>query len=135
VTILPQGTIPRGRAFFDPELKGRWGAARLAAEAKVPVVPIGLWGTEQVWPRSERLPQMWNVIHPPTVRIRVGPAVDLKLRSPQADTRRIMAAIVDLLPPEARRQREPTAEELARSFPPGHHGDGEGEADRRPGED
>jgi putative phosphoserine phosphatase / 1-acylglycerol-3-phosphate O-acyltransferase len=26
VAIMPQGTIPRGRAFFEPELKGRWGA-------------------------------------------------------------------------------------------------------------
>ena len=31
VAIMPQGTIPRGQAFFDTELKGRWGAARLAA--------------------------------------------------------------------------------------------------------
>ncbi len=30
VALMPQGTIPRGPAFFDPELKGRWGAARLA---------------------------------------------------------------------------------------------------------
>ena len=135
VAILPQGTIPRGRAFFDPELKGRWGAARLAAETKVPVVPIGLWGTEEVWPRCDRVPRLWNVTHPPTVRVRVGPAVELKLRSPQADTRRIMAAIVDLLPPEARLRREPTPEELARAFPPGHHGDDDGEVTRRPGED
>jgi putative phosphoserine phosphatase/1-acylglycerol-3-phosphate O-acyltransferase len=135
VAILPQGTIPRGRAFFDPELKGRWGAARLAAETKVPVVPIGLWGTEDVWPRSERVPRIWNVTHPPTVRARVGPPVELKLRSPQADTRRIMAAIVDQLPPEAREHREPTPEELARTFPAGHRGDDEGEATRRPGED
>ena len=26
VGIFPEGTIPRGPAFFDPELKGRWGA-------------------------------------------------------------------------------------------------------------
>jgi hypothetical protein len=32
-----------------------------------------------------------------------------------------MAAIVDLLPPEARRRHEPTTEELARTYPPGHH--------------
>jgi putative phosphoserine phosphatase/1-acylglycerol-3-phosphate O-acyltransferase len=121
VAILPQGTIPRGPAFFDPELKGRWGAARLAAETKVPVVPIGLWGTEKVWPRSERLPRIWNVTNPPTVTIRVGDPVELKHRSAQADTRRIMAAIVDLLPPEARGRREPTAEELARTYPPRHH--------------
>jgi len=121
VAILPQGTIPRGPAFFDPELKGRWGAARLAAETKVPVVPIGLWGTEKVWPRSERLPRIWNVTSPPTVTIRVGDPVELKYRSAQADTRRIMAAIVDLLPPEAWCRHEPTTEELARTYPPGHH--------------
>ncbi|HET6953217.1 MAG TPA: HAD-IB family hydrolase [Acidimicrobiales bacterium] len=140
VAILPQGTIPRGRAFFDPELKGRWGAARLAAETGVPVIPIGLWRTEAVWPRSERLPRMWNVVHPPTVRVRVGEPVDLKLRSPGADTRRIMAAIADLLPPEGRRPHDPTPEELARTHPPGHAGgdDGDGddrEGERRPGED
>ena len=134
VAILPQGTIPRGRAFFDPELKGRWGAARLAAQAKVPVVPIGLWGTEEVWPRADRVPRVWNLTHPPTVRVRVGQPVPLKLRSAEADTRRIMAAISALLPPEARRDRAPTAEELARTYPPGHSGDGD-ERGRRPGED
>jgi len=55
VTLMPQGTIPRGRAFFDPVLKGRWGAARLAALTGAPVIPVGLWGTERVWPRSSRL--------------------------------------------------------------------------------
>ncbi len=34
VALMPQGTIPRGRAFFEPELKGRWGAAKLAALSK-----------------------------------------------------------------------------------------------------
>ena len=99
VAIMPQGTIPRGDAFFDPQLKGRPGAARLAAETRAAVVPIGVWGTEHVWPRSERLPRMWNVVHPPTVSVRVGEPVELKYRSPQADTRRIMAAITGLLPP------------------------------------
>jgi putative phosphoserine phosphatase / 1-acylglycerol-3-phosphate O-acyltransferase len=135
VAILPQGTIPRGRAFFDPELKGRWGAARLAAQAGVPVVPIGLWGTEAVWPRSERLPRVWNVAHPPTVRVRVGEPFEVDGDSADADTKRIMAAIADLLPPRAREPYEPTAEELARTYPPGHAGDDAGEADRRPGED
>jgi putative phosphoserine phosphatase/1-acylglycerol-3-phosphate O-acyltransferase len=120
VAILPQGTIPRGPAFFEPELEGRWGAARLAAATKVPVVPLGLWGTEKVWPRFERVPRMWNVLHPPTVRVRVGPAVDLKFRSPGADTRRIMAAITELLPLEARQPHEPTDEELKLSYPAGH---------------
>src|SRR3546814_1883087 len=49
-TTLFRSTIPRGPAFFDPELKGRWGAAKLAAMTKAPVIPVGMWGTEQ---RSE----------------------------------------------------------------------------------
>lgn len=133
VAIMPQGTIPRGRAFFDPELKGRWGAAKLAAMARVPVIPIGLWGTERVWPRSSRVPDVLAVGDPPTVRVRFGPPVELKYRSADADTRRIMAAISDLLPAAARRPHEPTPEELARALPPGGR-DGD-EPARRPGRD
>lgn len=135
VAILPQGTIPRGPAFFAPELEGRWGAARLAAKSGVPVIPVGLWGTERVWPRSERLPRVWNVLDPAHVDVRIGPPVDLKRRSPAADTRRIMAAIVDLLPPEARESGDPTPEELARTYPPGYRGEPDAEPVRRPGED
>jgi putative phosphoserine phosphatase/1-acylglycerol-3-phosphate O-acyltransferase len=138
VVILPQGTIPRGRAFFDPELKGRWGAARLAAMTRVPVIPLGLWGTERVWPRNARLPDVTNVLHPPEVLVRVGPPVALRYDDPDADTRRIMDAIVDLLPPEAREVREPTPEELARTLPPGvppEAADAEHERTRRPGTD
>jgi len=135
VAIMPEGTIPRGHAFFEPELRGRWGAARLAAMSKAPVIPIGLWGTEKVWPRSARLPDVTAVGHPPTVRVRVGPPVELKYRSPDADTKRIMAALVDQLPAEARHRHEPTPEELARTFPPGYKGDPDAEGDRRPGTD
>ncbi|MHB8464818.1 MAG: HAD-IB family hydrolase [Acidimicrobiales bacterium] len=121
VALMPQGTIPRGKAFFEPTLQGRSGAARLAAASGAPVIPIGVWGTEQVWPRSARLPNITNVRHPPTVRVRVGPPVTgLRGENLVADTERIMAAIMKLLPAEARRRREPSAAELARSMPPGH---------------
>jgi putative phosphoserine phosphatase/1-acylglycerol-3-phosphate O-acyltransferase len=135
VAIMPQGTIPRGRAFFEPELKGRWGAARLAALTEAPVIPIGLWGTEKVWPRSARLPNITNVTNPPTVRVRVGKPVPLEYGDPDIDTQAIMSAIVELLPPAARVHREPTDEELALTLPAGYKGDADAEDDRRPGED
>ncbi len=125
VAIMPQGTIPRGRAFFDPVLKGRWGAARLAQMTAAPVIPLGLWGTERVWPRSARLPDLTNVWNPPEVRVRVGPPVDLGYDDLDADTAAIMDAIVALLPAEAREVREPTEEELARARPPGWKEPGE----------
>jgi putative phosphoserine phosphatase/1-acylglycerol-3-phosphate O-acyltransferase len=119
VVILPQGTIPRGEKFFDPHLVGRTGAARLAVATGAPVIPMGLWGTEVVWPRSARLPNVTKVLSPSPVRVRVGPAVEgLTGRSAKADTARIMSAISALLPAEAQLSRIPTAEELARTRPP-----------------
>jgi putative phosphoserine phosphatase / 1-acylglycerol-3-phosphate O-acyltransferase len=117
--IAPQATIPRGDAFFDPRLQGKSGAARLAAATGAPVIPLGVWGTEHVWPRSARLPKVTNVLHPPTVRVRVGPPVrGLTGTDFRADTERIMAAITTQLPPEAQLRRIPTADELARTMPP-----------------
>jgi putative phosphoserine phosphatase/1-acylglycerol-3-phosphate O-acyltransferase len=122
VVILPQGTIPRGQAFFDPVLHGKTGTARLAAMTGAPVVPVGIWGTEKVWPRSSRLPDVTAVAHPPLVEVHVGEPVALGLTDATEDTAAIMRAIAALLPAEAHRRRRPTAEELARTFPPGHDG-------------
>ena len=120
VVILPQGTIPRGRAFFEPVLRGKTGTARLAAMTGAPVVPVGLWGTERVWPRAARVPNLTGVLRPPTIRVRVGKPVRLALLDAAQDTESIMAAISALLPEEARHPRDPTPEELARTQPPGH---------------
>ena len=134
VTLMPQGTIPRGPAFFEPELKGRWGAARLAALTRAPVIPLALWGTEKVWPRSSRLPRL-DVLNRPLVTVRAGPPVELFYGDPEEDTKRIMSAIADLLPPEAHERRQPTDEELVLTYPPGYEGNPAGEHERRPGRD
>ncbi len=118
VIVLPQGTIPRGPDFFDPMLRGRTGTARLAAATGAPVVPIGLWGTERVWPRSSRTPVMTALARPPRVTVTIGRPVPLGLEDAVADTDALMSSIGGLLPPEARRVHVPTPEELARTEPP-----------------
>jgi putative phosphoserine phosphatase/1-acylglycerol-3-phosphate O-acyltransferase len=118
IVMTPEGTIPRGRDFYRTKLKGKTGAARLAAATRVPVIPVGIWGTEKVWPRSSRLPNVTNLLHPPVVRVRVGPPVEgLTYTDPKADTEMIMDAILSLLPEQARQEREPTEEEIARATP------------------
>jgi putative phosphoserine phosphatase/1-acylglycerol-3-phosphate O-acyltransferase len=119
VALMPQGTIPRGRDFYDPVLKGRWGAARLAAMTDTPVIPIGLWGTERVWPRNSRIPHIPNPLRRPKVSVRVGAPLALAHEDAEADTVHLMDAITDLLPPEAHRFHEPSADEVARAMPPG----------------
>jgi putative phosphoserine phosphatase/1-acylglycerol-3-phosphate O-acyltransferase len=127
VSIFPQGTIPRGEAFFDPDLKGRHGAARLARSTGVAVVPVGIWGSEHAWPRNSRVPYVMNVADPPTVTVRIGepfhlPAGDLDATAgPELDdaTAEIMQRITELLPPEGRERITPTPAQLARTIPAG----------------
>jgi putative phosphoserine phosphatase/1-acylglycerol-3-phosphate O-acyltransferase len=104
------------------------------------VVPIGLWGTEKVWPRNAKLPDMLNLSNPPLVSITVGAPVLLD-RSGNSDetiaanTRAIMNAISDLLPVESREQRVPTDAELRATFPSSYSGDLRVDTTRRPGTD
>ena len=87
-----------------------------------------------MWPRSARFPNL-DLTDPPHVSVTVGEPVELKYKSLEKDTKRIMKAIVALLPPEAREPYDPTPEELAATYPPGYTGDPTAETDRRPGSD
>lgn len=118
VVILPQGTIPRGDEFFRAKLKGHSGAVRLAQRTGAPIVPVGLWGTERVWPRNSRLPSIEAIADRPTVRIQVGQPYNVTKRSkPRPATEKLMKRIVSLLPEAAQTDQTPTAEELTASQP------------------
>ena len=72
VGIFPEGTLTR-----DPDMwpmKGKTGAARLALEMGVPVIPIAQWGTQDVIERYGTRPRL-GVRHP--VKVMAMPAVDL----------------------------------------------------------
>ena len=109
----------RGAVFFDlaffAPMEGRPGAARLAARSGAPVIPVGLWGTEEVWPRSSKVPFVWNVLRPPRVQVRAGPPVALGGDDEVADTAMLLAGIERLLPPP--RARPPTEAEIRRATP------------------
>jgi 1-acyl-sn-glycerol-3-phosphate acyltransferase len=72
VVIYPEGTLTR-----DPDMwpmRGRAGAARLALEHGIPVIPVAHWGTQEVLPRySKKL----SLFPRKTVRIKFGDPVDL----------------------------------------------------------
>ena len=68
------------------------------------------------WPRCPYARRgVCNVTDPPLVQVRVGEPIELKGKSLDADTKRIMKAISKLLPPEANRPYDPTPEELVRT--------------------
>jgi 1-acyl-sn-glycerol-3-phosphate acyltransferase len=52
VVVFPEGTITN-----DPDLnmmEPKTGTARLALLSGAPVIPAGLWGTQNIWPKDHR---------------------------------------------------------------------------------
>lgn len=72
IIIYPEGTLTR-----DPDLwpmKGHTGAARLALEGGIPVVPIAHWGAHEVFPRYAK---RFHMFPRRTSTVVVGDPVDL----------------------------------------------------------
>jgi len=99
VGIAPEGTRSRESKGL---LEGKPGAALMAARASVPIVPVGIIG-------SEEINQNWLKLRRPLVTIRVGEAYTLpeidrdnRQASLMRYTEEIMCRIAVLLPPEYR---------------------------------
>ncbi len=76
LALYPEGT----RAEDAQVHRGRTGVARLAIECGVPVVPVGIVGTEEVQPIGSRLMRPFR-----TVTVRFGPPITAPVRdSPSA---------------------------------------------------
>jgi 1-acyl-sn-glycerol-3-phosphate acyltransferase len=100
--VFPEGTRSPDGALQE----ARDGIALLALRTGAPIVPIGIAGTDRVWPKGQRLP------HPGGhVTMRVGhpfrPADEVPEGTARSDTkglvtRMIMGRIAELLPPRQR---------------------------------
>lgn len=96
--IAPEGTRSRTRALQE----ARPGVAFLAAQCKVPVLPVGIAGTERVF-------ASWLRLRRPRLQVRFGkpftlPPINRKRRdeSMKHNTDLIMCRIAALLPPAYR---------------------------------
>ena len=99
VGIAPEGTRSRGKSGL---LEGKQGAALMAARANVPIVPVGIIG-------SEKINEHWLRLKRPRVTINIGtpytlPEMDRENRQAWLSryTDEIMCRIAVLLPPEYR---------------------------------
>ena len=77
--MYPEGTrSPDGRLY-----RGRTGAARLALLAEVPIIPVGVLGTEAVQPIGTKVPKLG-----PKVTVRFGKPMDFTGRPMESSSLR-----------------------------------------------
>ena len=62
IAIFPEGTRGRERENLDEVGQAQNGAAFLAQHAKVPIVPVGIEGTEKIMPAGAKLPRFPKVL-------------------------------------------------------------------------
>jgi 1-acyl-sn-glycerol-3-phosphate acyltransferase len=71
VVIYPEGGVTRDPDYWP--MRARTGLARLALTTGAPVVPVAVWGPQQVWGRDRR----FRPLPRKTVAVAAGPPVDL----------------------------------------------------------
>ncbi|HEV7624465.1 MAG TPA: lysophospholipid acyltransferase family protein [Amnibacterium sp.] len=122
VVVYPEGSLTRDPAIWP--MRGKTGAARLALDLGIPVIPVAHWGTQDLMPiYSKRL----RLVPRARIDVLFGDPVDLGVwagrpadpAALQAATAAIMTAITRLLE-ELRGERAP-----ADRWDPSKHGQSE----------
>jgi 1-acyl-sn-glycerol-3-phosphate acyltransferase len=91
VGVFPEATI--SRSFTLKKFKS--GAARMAAEAQAPLLPMVLWGTQRLWTKGR--PKNLTRRHTP-ISVHIGAPIQVaEGDEPEAVTRRLHQVMADLL--------------------------------------
>ncbi|MGV1008513.1 MAG: lysophospholipid acyltransferase family protein [Dermatophilaceae bacterium] len=108
--IYPEGTRSRDGRLY----RGRTGVAWLALTANVPVVPVGLRGTEDIQPVGSRWPRLAKV------RVAFGPPIHPREYAGQAQgraRRRLTDAVMDSIALLSAQERADGYNDLSASEP------------------
>ena len=79
VVIYPEGTVTRNEDFSP--MRGKTGLVRLALATSAPIVPIAVWGSQQVWQKSGK----GKVAFGRPVWLKAGPALYLTAEPDRED--------------------------------------------------
>jgi len=105
---LPLAVFPEGTRSADGALQEtKDGLALLAQRARVPIIPVGIAGSDRVWPRGRRLPRIGGQIvvrvgKPFMLAPEPGAGAAARRRTKGAATREMMGRLAALLPPRQR---------------------------------
>jgi 1-acyl-sn-glycerol-3-phosphate acyltransferase len=88
IAVFPEGTISQD---LEP-MAGKSGTARLARQAGVGIIPVGLWGTHRILTKGRKPHWQWGI---PQTAVVGAPVTPLPGEHVRETTHRLMAAIVE----------------------------------------
>ncbi|BAN03913.1 lysophospholipid acyltransferase family protein [Ilumatobacter coccineus] len=98
VALMPEGRITEENTTVG---RLRSGVVRLAAQTDAPVWPIGVLGTDEVWPLGRPIPRLR--IRRPTIVVNVGVPMTTDGTTPDAFIDELAAAVDELIGDHATR--------------------------------
>jgi 1-acyl-sn-glycerol-3-phosphate acyltransferase len=97
VLVYPEATITTNPDFSP--MRGKTGIARLTLGAEVPVLPIAVWGSQNIWQRSGR--QSLKFGRP--IWLKAGPPMDFSRFEDQRDDPQALRTVTDTVMDELTR--------------------------------
>jgi 1-acyl-sn-glycerol-3-phosphate acyltransferase len=96
VVVYPEGTTTRDPDFLP--MGAKLGLARLALQARVPILPIAIWGSQRVWQRGGA----GDLRFGRPIWLRAGPPIDVSEFEPTKDEVPTLRKVTDAAMDELR---------------------------------
>lgn len=90
LVIYPEGGVTRDPDYWP--MRARTGLARLALATGAPVVPLAVWGPQQIWGRDRR----FRPLPRKAVSVSAGPVLDLSAYSDGEPTAEVLREVTDM---------------------------------------
>ncbi|HYH27939.1 MAG TPA: lysophospholipid acyltransferase family protein [Actinomycetota bacterium] len=88
VMVYPESTVTRNEDHSP--MQGKTGIARLALGAGVPVIPLAVWGSQDVWQRGRR-----SLKRGRSIWVKAGTPLDVSVHGEDASSPEVLRKVTD----------------------------------------
>ena len=89
VVVYPEGTVTKNPDFSPT--RGKTGIARLTLDTEIPVLPVAVWGSQQVWQKDGA--RSLKFARP--IWVKAGPPIDFSSYADDAPDAETLRAVTD----------------------------------------
>ena len=96
VAIMPEGRLVPARDRPDGVGEPRTGVARIAAQTRAMIIPVAIYGSDDIWPKGRPIPKL-GLFKRRRLVVELGPPMSFDLDDHQANADQLMERIAEML--------------------------------------